>query len=57
LCFTAPAARADDLLALATRLGLPLTPVGRVEAGQGVEVRDARGQPIALPQRGFDHFG
>jgi thiamine-monophosphate kinase len=57
LCFTAPPAHRDALLALAARLDLALTPVGRIEVGQGVEVRDAQGAAIALSQRGFDHFG
>jgi thiamine-monophosphate kinase len=57
LCFTAPPARRDDLLTLSTRLGLPLTSIGRIGAGEGVEVRDAQGALMALPQRGFDHFG
>jgi thiamine-monophosphate kinase len=57
LCFTAPAERRAQVHAISRRLGLPLTQIGRIEAGAGVEVRDAQGAPIALAQRGFDHFG
>lgn len=57
LCFTAPAAQRDALHTISMRLGLPLTEIGRIEAGAGVEVLDAQGRALALAQRGFDHFG
>jgi thiamine-monophosphate kinase len=57
LCFTAPADRHDEVRAIAARLGLPLTRIGAIEAGAGVDVLDAHGKPMPLAQRGFDHFG
>jgi thiamine-monophosphate kinase len=56
LCFTADPALRADLDALAEREGLPLTRIGRMEAGQGVVVRDASGAPLELQDGGFDHF-
>ena len=57
LCFTAPPDRRADLLALSGRIGVALTEIGLVEAGDGVEVRDRGGVPVRLVRRGFDHFG
>jgi thiamine-monophosphate kinase len=57
LCFTASPDRAADILAISRRLGVPLTQIGRIEAGEGVDVLDARGAQVTLAQRGFDHFG
>jgi thiamine-monophosphate kinase len=56
LCFTADPALRADLEALAEREGLPLTRIGRMEAGQGVVVLDASGAPLELRDGGFDHF-
>jgi thiamine-monophosphate kinase len=56
LCFTATASRHGELVDLAARLGLPLTPIGRVEPGSGLVVLDAAGRALALPEQGFDHF-
>ncbi len=36
--------------------GLPVTRIGRVEAGQGVVLLDGQGQEIAVPKAGFTHF-
>src|SRR5262245_51392940 len=52
LCFTAAASRHGELLDLAARLELALTPIGRVEAGAGVVVLDATGRALALPEQG-----
>jgi len=41
---------------LAREYGLDLSCVGRVEAGEGVEWHDARGEIISRPAGGFDHF-
>jgi thiamine-monophosphate kinase len=57
LCFTAPAARRAEMLAICERIGLPLAQIGLIRAGAGVEVRDARDAAIELGVRGFDHFG
>lgn len=56
LIFTAPPAHEAAIMALARRLGLPLTRIGRIVEGQGLIVRDAQGRPLAIPARGYDHF-
>jgi thiamine-monophosphate kinase len=56
LAFTAAPAQRPALEALARELGLPLTRIGALRAGEPtVEVLDADGQPIAY-RRAFDHF-
>jgi thiamine-monophosphate kinase len=58
LVFTAPAAKRPAVEALATRLGLALTPIGTV--GGGVSPRltlsEPDGTPIEAGQLGYDHF-
>jgi len=56
LGFTAARERHEALMALSSALGVPLTPIGRVEAGKGVTVLDAFAQPMVLKGTGFDHF-
>jgi thiamine-monophosphate kinase len=56
LCFTAAPSGHAEIAELAARLGLALTPIGRVESGSGVRAVDAAGQPLTLPEHGFDHF-
>ena len=56
LCFTAAGSRYGEIRELAGRLDLPLTFVGRVQAGSGVTVLDATGSAISLREQGFDHF-
>jgi thiamine-monophosphate kinase len=56
LCFTAAPAQRAAVQALASELKLPLCRVGSMAAGQGVQVLDATGQPLALVQTGFNHF-
>ena len=56
LIFTAPASRRDAIASLGEELGLALTRIGAIEAGEPrVVVRDARGEPIAH-RGGYDHF-
>jgi len=57
LAFTAPAARRAQIEALSARLGLALTPIGRIEAGAGVRVIDRTGGTLDVAEAGFDHFG
>lgn len=55
LLFAAPAGAAPAILALAEEIGLPLSRIGRCEAGAGLAVAD-RGGPVTLPERlGFEH--
>ncbi len=58
LLFTAPAQRREEVLALAKTLALPLTRIGRIEAGPAgrLEVFTPEGAPVAVKRRGYDHF-
>lgn len=57
LIFTAPAARHDEILALAQALPLTLSMIGVIEAGAaGAITLLDNGRPVALPPRGYDHF-
>jgi thiamine-monophosphate kinase len=56
LLFTAAADAGAALTALADELGLPLTRIGRIEAGSGVEVVDDKGAVLAVPVAGYRHF-
>ena len=56
LCFTAPAARHAELLALANRLVLPLSCIGRITGEAGLAVLDGKGHPMPVEVKGFDHF-
>lgn len=53
LAFTLPAEHLAELQAA----GWPLQVIGRVEAGQGVQLLDQFGQCITPPARGYQHFG
>jgi thiamine-monophosphate kinase len=56
LLFSAAPENRGPIEAIGARLGLPLTRIGRIVAGQGVSVLDARGRPLELTRGGFDHF-
>lgn len=56
LCFTAPDEVASDLLRDLVDSGGGATHIGRIVAGQGVQVRDASGHPVNLPRCGWEHF-
>ena len=56
LCFTAPPNARDSMQDLADMLGVPLTRIGTILAGEGVTLVGADGQPVKLDARGFDHF-
>jgi thiamine-monophosphate kinase len=57
LCFCAPPAARAALAALSATLSLPLTRVGRIDAGSGLRVLDETGTELAPVAGGFDHFG
>lgn len=56
LLFTAAPENRAAIEALAAPLGLPLTRIGAITAGDGIRLRDARGAPVHIDARGFDHF-
>ena len=57
LCFTVPANRHDEVLAIGRQLGLPLTRIGNIVAGSGCVVHDAAGIPLVNNlESGYDHF-
>jgi thiamine-monophosphate kinase len=58
LAFTAPATHHSAIAALGDTLQLALTCIGTIEPGGAgtIDLRDATGQPIAIEQRGYDHF-
>jgi len=55
LLFTAPPGAADAIRPLASRLGIDLTVIGRIEEGGGVRVLDAAGAEIRLRVQGWVH--
>ena len=56
LLFTAKAEYMLRINSIAAELGLPLTKIGRVTQGAGVEVCDGNGGLKKDFQKGFDHF-
>ncbi len=56
LLFTAEPGRAGEVAALAAALDLPLTAVGRMAAGRGLNVRDPAGREVTLDGTGWRHF-
>lgn len=56
LCFTVAASRHNDVLRIGEQLGLPLSCIGRIVAGQGCIVRDEAGKLIDTESGGYDHF-
>jgi thiamine-monophosphate kinase len=56
LCFTAPAAAREAIIALAARVGTPVTQVGSIESTPGLRWVDDTGCALDLQLAGFDHF-
>ncbi|QJE00461.1 thiamine-phosphate kinase [Massilia forsythiae] len=56
LCFTAPVAGRDAVLAAGAACATPVTRVGRIAAQPGLALVDADGAPLDLGLRGWDHF-
>ena len=56
LVFTAPPANGEAVERLGKRLALRLTRIGRVIAGQGVQVIDDAGHEVEIRRRGYAHF-
>jgi thiamine-monophosphate kinase len=56
LCFTAAPGIASEIEALSVTLDIALTRIGRIVNGKEVAVLDAAGRPLAVKDKGFDHF-
>jgi thiamine-monophosphate kinase len=56
LLFTAPAEADDEITSLSRGLGLPITEIGVIEAGEGVLLVNAVGAVIPLTAAGWRHF-
>ncbi|MGG6461918.1 thiamine-phosphate kinase [Solilutibacter silvestris] len=56
LCFTADPSQRDALVTMSNTLGVRLTCVGRVVAGDGVHAFDANGREVRLQTSGYEHF-
>lgn len=56
LLFTAAPENRVAIEAIGRRLDLPLARIGRILAGSGMAVRDARGQALPIEAHGYDHF-
>lgn len=54
LLFTAPARQRETISALAKEVGVPITEIGRIEAGEGVAVMRG-GNPMSLERPGYRH--
>ncbi len=56
LAFTAHPAAEERISALAERVHVPVTRIGRVREGEGVAALDAQGSPMRLNRTGYRHF-
>jgi len=56
LCLIVPLAHQARVEAVGKRLEVPLSLIGRIEAGSGICCTDEAGNPFALVQGGYDHF-
>lgn len=56
LIFTAPKSQRDAIEKLSQAQALPLSLIGVINMGSGLDIIDAAGQPVSLPSFGFDHF-
>ena len=56
LLFTAPPSASMAIAALSSRLGTPITAIGRIEPGAGVRLFGAEGEKISVDQTGYRHF-
>ena len=56
LLFTAAPADRTAVEDAAGDCGVPVTRIGRIDAGPGLRVVDAAGQAVEVAARGFDHF-
>jgi thiamine-monophosphate kinase len=57
LCFTAPGAQREAVLAAAAMADTPVTRVGTIDAQPGLRLVDAAGKALQMDVKGWDHFG
>ena len=56
LCFTVPKERRSKIDKISQETGIPLTRIGKIIMGEGLEVLDSTEKPIMLETTGYDHF-
>lgn len=56
LCFTAPASKHQQVLQVAQTAATPVTCIGKIDAGTGLQLLNQHGQPEAFSFHSFDHF-
>ena len=56
LLFAAPAGATEAIAALSSLLQIPITEIGRIEAGTGVRLIDDDGRAIQVEATGYRHF-
>lgn len=56
LCFTVPPGRAKELPETAAHTGVPLTVIGRITEGVGLELRAPDGSRFEPGRAGYEHF-
>ena len=57
LCFTAPKAQREAVIAAAASAQTPVTRVGTIDAEPGLRLVDAAGHALKMDVKGWDHFG
>jgi thiamine-monophosphate kinase len=57
LCFTAPPEQRDAVLSAAASVNTPITRIGRLKLGAGIQILDAAGKSLPFTSQSFDHFG
>ncbi|WP_319024802.1 thiamine-phosphate kinase [Nisaea sediminum] len=55
LLFTAPKEGREEVMLRAEEASVPVTRIGTVRAGSGVDLLDADGKPLILERRGYTH--
>jgi thiamine-monophosphate kinase len=56
LLFAAPVEADDEIISLSRGLGLPITEIGTIEAGEGVRLVNAAGAELPIDKTGWRHF-
>ncbi len=56
LCFTACPKSENEIVAVASSVGVQLTKVGKIVAEPGLQVRSSNGRSLELKNQAYDHF-